>query len=82
MSELFTLWLAGWREWLSNWQAYVLFFTVISVGLLVICYKRIPEEQEPVEISGLEAFTPEYMEMYQTGLWLLLHKETTPYDDL
>ena len=40
------------------------------------------QEEVSVEPSGLEAFDAEYYELYQTGLWLLLHNAEAPYDDL
>ncbi len=86
---IFTIWRAGAadvflllnRDTIIN--VSILAFTAAFIALMVVLYKRAKSyEHEPVELSGLEAFNAEQMEMYQMGLWLLLHKETTPYDDV
>ncbi len=86
---IFTIWRAGAAElWLLVNRDIVinvsiLAFTAAFIALMVVLYRRAKcYEQEPVEVTGLAAFTPEYMEMYQTGLWLLLHDAEAPYDDL
>jgi hypothetical protein len=86
---LFAIWLTGWRAIIAN-----LFFWPLSAVLFVVLvwcivrwyrwrektWQREPQPKD--EPSGLEAFDAEQMELYQTGLWLLQHRETTPYDDL
>lgn len=82
MSFLVALWLTGVRVVLANlfWPLAALLYIVL-VWRFVRWYRRREKvwQQEP---AGIETFTPEYFELYQTGLWLLQHKETTPYDDL
>jgi hypothetical protein len=73
------------RDTMIDIAAIILFLTIIAafvVAYILACKMDARKQQEPVEISGLEAFTPEYMEMYETGLWLLLHNTEAPYDDL
>ena len=87
MSFLVALWLLGWRilTWLF-WPAGFALWGVLA-WLLVRWYTRRektcePEPQPKEEPSGIETFTPEYYELYQTGLWLLQHRTEAPYDDL
>jgi hypothetical protein len=56
---LFSIWLLGWREWLTDWHIYILLYTVIVVGLLILCYKYAPpvecsSEEPPVEFTEEE----------------------------
>lgn len=55
---------------------------VLLIGILAMRHDAKQEPQPKDEPSGVEAFNAEQMEMYQTGLWLLGHKEQAPYDDL
>ena len=86
---IFSIWRAGAAElWLlvnrdTIINVSILAFTVAFIALLVWLYRQAKSlEHEPVELSGLEAFNAEYMAMYQTGVWLLLHDAEAPYDDL
>jgi len=54
----------------------------LVVGILATRQDSRQPPQPKDEPSGIEAFTPEYYELYQTGLWLLLHDTEAPYDDL
>ena len=54
----------------------------LIAGILASRYDSRPPPQPKDELSGIETFDAEYYELYQTGLWLIQHKETTPYDDL
>ncbi len=75
------LWLLGYRDTIIN--VSILAFTIAFIALLVWLYRQAKSlEHEPVEVTGLEAFNAEYMAMYQTGVWLLLHDAEAPYDDL
>ncbi len=86
---IFSIWHAGAAElWLfvnrdTIINVSILAFTVAFIALLVWLYRQAKSyEHEPVEVTGLEAFNAEYMAMYQTGVWLLLHDAEAPYDDL
>ena len=86
---IFSIWRVGVAElWLllnrgTIINVSILAFTAMFIALLVWLYRQAKSyEHEPVEVSGLAVFTPEYMELYQKGLWLLSHKEEAPYDDL
>ena len=75
------LWLLGYRDTIIN--VSILACTALFIALLAWLYRQAKTfEHEPVEVSGLEAFNAEQMEMYQTGVWLLLHDAEAPYDDL
>ncbi len=64
------LWLLGYRDTIIN--VSILACTALFIALLVWLYRQAKSlEHEPVELSGLEAFNAEQMEMYQTGVWLL-----------
>src|SRR5258708_35106437 len=85
---IFTIWRAGAAElWLLVNRDIVinvsiLAFTAAFIALMVVLYKQAKcYEHEPVEVTGLEAFNAEQMEMYQTGVWLLLRDAEAPYDD-
>ena len=71
------------RDVIINIGCTVFTFAYIALCLLVSIYAHRRQahvaQQEP---SGIETFTPEYMEMYQTGVWLLLHDAEAPYDEL
>ena len=88
MSFLVALWQLGWHilRALLWAPATVLFGALLC--LIAYWANRREEAMQPkqeevsVEPSGIAAFDAEYMELYQIGLWLLLHKEQAPYDDL
>ncbi len=73
------------RDVMINIGCTAFTFAYVALCLLVGIYayrrdlKQAQQQQEP---SGIETFTPEYMEMYQTGVWLLLHDAEAPYDEL
>ena len=86
---IFSIWRAGAAElWLlmnrdTIINVSILACTALFIALLAWLYRQAKSlEHEPVELSGLEAFNAEQMEMYQTGVWLLLHDAEAPYDDL
>jgi len=54
----------------------------LVVGILATRQDSRQTPQPKDEPSGIETFDAEQMELYQTGLWLIQHKETMPYDDL
>jgi len=80
---LFAIWLTGWRAIIANlffWPLSAVLFAVL-VWCIVRWY-RWREKTWQREPAGIEAFDAEQMELYQTGLWLLLHDAEAPYDDL
>jgi len=71
------------RDVMINIGCTVFTLAYIALCLIVgILASRHDSRQPPQPKDEPAKFNAEYYELYQTGLWLLLHDAEAPYDDL